>query len=407
MKDMIKRAANIFFTVLFAAALSGCASIIEYWSMEDSAAPQPPDAASVQAGGTGEEAPAVETAVSQDAAAIEAPQTEVDGNAAAQSGGVEPAPQTPSDTAPQTAPAADGQADTPQAAPAASGQAAAPQAAPITSGPAVIPQSAPAAGGQAAAAGETPAAGGQSADQTDALAAALSALAVAQKQAADADAARQKAEADAAAAQKRVADAELAAARKQTADADAARKKAEADAAAAQKRASDTELAAARKQAADADAARKKAEADTAAAQKQAADAENARKKAEADAAIAQKQAADADAARQKAEADAEDMRKSIAVGFYNQPQSAQSAEFSEGIDKILPKYYTVGARPPDCFWEIAKLVYGDPYLWPVLYNANRSKLPDPSNPNLLDVGIVLEIPSINGERREGSYNGG
>ncbi|MDR0761363.1 MAG: hypothetical protein LBF74_14855, partial [Treponema sp.] len=57
---------------------------------------------------------------------------------------------------------------------------------------------------------------------------------------------------------------------------------------------------------------------------------------------------------------------------------------------------------PPDCFWDIAGLVYGDPYRWPILYEANRSKLEDPDNPDLLEAGTVLEIPSINGERREG-----
>jgi nucleoid-associated protein YgaU len=73
--------------------------------------------------------------------------------------------------------------------------------------------------------------------------------------------------------------------------------------------------------------------------------------------------------------------------------------------DTVLPKYYTVGTWPPDCFWEIARLVYGDPHHWPILYEANRSKLENPKNPGSLKPGTVLEIPSINGEYREGYYS--
>jgi nucleoid-associated protein YgaU len=85
------------------------------------------------------------------------------------------------------------------------------------------------------------------------------------------------------------------------------------------------------------------------------------------------------------------------------QNPSVQSAQ-SPAPNAVLPKYYTVGAWPPDCFWVIAELVYGDPFRWTILYEANRSKLEDPDNPDLLEAGAVLEIPSINGERREGYY---
>jgi nucleoid-associated protein YgaU len=74
-----------------------------------------------------------------------------------------------------------------------------------------------------------------------------------------------------------------------------------------------------------------------------------------------------------------------------------------------LPAAYTV--RPwsvsKDCFWNIAGFpwVYGNPRQWRVLYNANKSKLPNPNNPNILEPGTVLDIPSIKGELREGEWD--
>ncbi|MDR0291046.1 MAG: hypothetical protein LBI06_08940 [Treponema sp.] len=74
-----------------------------------------------------------------------------------------------------------------------------------------------------------------------------------------------------------------------------------------------------------------------------------------------------------------------------------------------LPAKYTVRTwiTVRDCFWNIAgrPWVYGDPHLWRVLYNANKSKLPDPNNPNLIEPGIVLDIPSIRGEARQGEWS--
>jgi len=74
-----------------------------------------------------------------------------------------------------------------------------------------------------------------------------------------------------------------------------------------------------------------------------------------------------------------------------------------------LPATYTV--RPwgtsRDCFWNIAARpwVYGDGRRWRVLYEANRSKLPEPGNPNLIEPGMVIEIPSIRGEIRQGAWD--
>jgi len=73
-----------------------------------------------------------------------------------------------------------------------------------------------------------------------------------------------------------------------------------------------------------------------------------------------------------------------------------------------LPKYYVVRLIPQrrDCFWRIAEypFVYGDPLKWPLLYQANKAKLQDPSNPNLIQPGLVVEIPSVKGEVRAGTW---
>jgi nucleoid-associated protein YgaU len=75
-----------------------------------------------------------------------------------------------------------------------------------------------------------------------------------------------------------------------------------------------------------------------------------------------------------------------------------------------LPGSYTVRAWnvSHDCFWNIAgrPWVYGDPHKWRVLYNANKAKLPDPNNPNLIEAGIVLDIPNLKGEVRQGAWDG-
>jgi nucleoid-associated protein YgaU len=75
----------------------------------------------------------------------------------------------------------------------------------------------------------------------------------------------------------------------------------------------------------------------------------------------------------------------------------------------LLPAQYTVRpwAVSRDCFWNIAgrSWVYGDPYKWRLIYNANKGKLPDPNNPDLIEPGIVLDIPGVQGESREGMWD--
>jgi len=57
-----------------------------------------------------------------------------------------------------------------------------------------------------------------------------------------------------------------------------------------------------------------------------------------------------------------------------------------------------------DCLWNIAakKEIYGDPWKWRVIYNANKDKLPNPGNPHVVEPGTLLDIPSIKGEYRAG-----
>ncbi|MDR0877709.1 MAG: LysM peptidoglycan-binding domain-containing protein [Treponema sp.] len=67
------------------------------------------------------------------------------------------------------------------------------------------------------------------------------------------------------------------------------------------------------------------------------------------------------------------------------------------------PAFYVVKHR--DTLANIARLsfVYADGTQWPVLYEANKSTLPDPDNPNLIVPGMVLRLPSISGEQRSGA----
>jgi nucleoid-associated protein YgaU len=77
----------------------------------------------------------------------------------------------------------------------------------------------------------------------------------------------------------------------------------------------------------------------------------------------------------------------------------------------VLPATYTVREWDVhgDCFWNIAgqPWAYNDPFRWRVLYEANKEKLPNPNNPNVVEPGTVLTIPSIKGETRQGEWVSG
>lgn len=74
-----------------------------------------------------------------------------------------------------------------------------------------------------------------------------------------------------------------------------------------------------------------------------------------------------------------------------------------------LPEYYVVRpwAETKDCYWNISgrSYVYDNPLLWENLYQANKSNMPKPNDPNLILPGMKMKIPSITGEYREGVYN--
>lgn len=74
-----------------------------------------------------------------------------------------------------------------------------------------------------------------------------------------------------------------------------------------------------------------------------------------------------------------------------------------------LPQYYVVRpwAETKDCYWNISgrSYVYNNPLLWENLYQANKSNMPKPNDPNLILPGMKMEIPSITGEYREGVYS--
>ena len=75
---------------------------------------------------------------------------------------------------------------------------------------------------------------------------------------------------------------------------------------------------------------------------------------------------------------------------------------------KVLPAFYEVilNVNDRDCLWKIAgyDFVYGDPWKWTVLYEANKNTMPEPDNPDLIEPGQILKIPSLKGETRTGTY---
>lgn len=87
-----------------------------------------------------------------------------------------------------------------------------------------------------------------------------------------------------------------------------------------------------------------------------------------------------------------------------------ETLEFLAGLREItpLPAAFVVRDIPgrEDCLWRIAELpfVYNDPWQWRVLYRENRAAFPDPNNPDWIEPGMTLRIPSIAGEYREGSW---
>jgi len=74
--------------------------------------------------------------------------------------------------------------------------------------------------------------------------------------------------------------------------------------------------------------------------------------------------------------------------------------------EAVLAAQYRVKTWIPwrDCLWNIAGKpeVYGNPWLWRHIYEANKDKMPKPGDPDLIHPDMILDIPSIKGEFRFG-----
>ncbi|MCL2440117.1 MAG: LysM peptidoglycan-binding domain-containing protein [Treponema sp.] len=79
-----------------------------------------------------------------------------------------------------------------------------------------------------------------------------------------------------------------------------------------------------------------------------------------------------------------------------NQGQTTQNQNQTQTTDSNNRQYTVRTWRVErDCLWNIAgySWVYGDPWRWRELYEANKSRMPDPNNPDLIHPGMVLDIP--------------
>ncbi|VDB01068.1 hypothetical protein S1OALGB6SA_2166 [Olavius algarvensis spirochete endosymbiont] len=107
---------------------------------------------------------------------------------------------------------------------------------------------------------------------------------------------------------------------------------------------------------------------------------------------------------------------------FHNDENYVQSFKTSrsgmEVLTKIVaitdvetPAYYVVRLLPgnTDCLWNIAgyDFIYNDPSKWRAIYDANESAMPEADNPHLILPGMILEIPSVSGETRSGTWQDG
>ena len=85
--------------------------------------------------------------------------------------------------------------------------------------------------------------------------------------------------------------------------------------------------------------------------------------------------------------------------------------EYIKPVVGALAAAYEVRELPgnTDCLWNIAgyKFIYGDPWKWPLIYEANKDIMPEPDNPRLIEPGMVLIIPSADGEVRSGTWKDG
>ena len=106
------------------------------------------------------------------------------------------------------------------------------------------------------------------------------------------------------------------------------------------------------------------------------------------------------------------------AENFYSEEDYLKATEYAkaslaalDGIREVtpLPEFYIVKpwAETKDCYWNISgrPYVYNNPLLWENLYQANKSAMPKPEDPNLIHPGMKMKIPSLTGEYRSGTYD--
>jgi len=80
--------------------------------------------------------------------------------------------------------------------------------------------------------------------------------------------------------------------------------------------------------------------------------------------------------------------------------------EAAPAKESNLAAFYKVklNLQKRDCLWRIAEFdyIYGDPFKWKHIYDANKNSFPEPENPSLIHPGMILKIPSLKGEERSG-----
>lgn len=57
-----------------------------------------------------------------------------------------------------------------------------------------------------------------------------------------------------------------------------------------------------------------------------------------------------------------------------------------------LVEFMDYQVSPGETLWSIAEDVYGDPYLWPIIFSSNKDQI---NNPNAIASGINLEVPTL------------